>query len=221
MNKYWSLTNINVYKILCPPKLNKLDKQIGRCYFKEDVIYDENQIDRKIYLVSNGKVKLVNYDNNGNEIVRQILTKGELFGENLILGDEVRNEFAVSCDNKTAVCSLDIETMKRLMREDERFSTAIYKFIGFKLKKIERRLDLLVGKDITTRVASFLYDEFKEQQKNNFSNLFSHKEIASLLATSRESVSKIFNSLKEQGIIDYNRKSITVINVPALKKMAQ
>ena len=217
MEKYWVLSNINLYRILCPPKLKSYNKRLGKPYEKEAPIYLEDNVDENIYLVSSGKVKLVNYDQSGKEIVRQIITKGGLFGENVLLGEPRRQEFAISCENNTSVCSMNLDTMQELMRNNNRFSTAIYKLIGLKIKKIERRIELLVGKNVTSRVASYIYDCHKEQDSLKIQNELSQKNIASLLATSRESVAKVFSKLKEEGIIDYTRKSIIIKNVDKLK----
>lgn len=218
MEKYWALSNINVYSILCPPKVRDFAKQNGNQYGKGDIIYTQHKMDKKVYLVSNGKVKLVNYDAEGNEIVKQILTKGEVFGESVILGQTERNEYAVSCSNKTSICSMSLVNMRELMRDNERFSTAIYKFIGLRFKKIERRLELLLGKDVTARIASFIFDLHEEAGEKTFTHPFSQKDIAVLLATSRESVAKVMNKMKEQNIIDYTRNTIEIKDLNALLK---
>ena len=59
----------------------------------------------KIYLIEKGKVKIGYYAEDGKEIVKTILSKGELFGEKAILGEVTRNEFAQSVDNKTSICT--------------------------------------------------------------------------------------------------------------------
>lgn len=221
MEKFWSLANINVYKILCPPKIDGYEEVVGKKYAKEDVIYFEKNKDYNVYLVSGGKVKLINYDENGNEIVRQIITKGGLFGENLILGNAERNEYAVACDNNTAVCSMNLQTMKDLMRTNENFSSAIYKLIGLKIRKIERRLDLLVGKDVKSRVACYIYDKYEEEGSLKFPNHLSQKELASLLAATRESINKVLKELREAQIANISRKEIQILNLEELKKVSE
>jgi len=220
MEKYWVTSNIDVYKILCPQKTKKHYETNGKAYSKEDVIYFEKDKGKNVYLVSGGKVKLTKYDKNGNEIIRQIIKKGELFGENLLLGESVRDEFAISCSDKTRICSISIETLQQLMREDKDFSIIMYKCIAFRIKKISRRLELLIGKDVTTRVAAFIYDMYQESDEANIYNTFTQKEMAALLATSRKSVVWVFNNLKEKGIIDYNRKEIHIKDIQTLRQMA-
>lgn len=214
------MSNIDVYEILCPNKSEKQHKAYGKNYSKEDVIYFENDKDKNVYLVSSGKVKLTKYDEKGNEIIREIIKKGELFGENLLLGDSIRDEFAVACSNQTSICNVNISLLQKLMREDKDFSTTIYKCIAFRIKKTSRRLELLIGKDVTERIIAFIYDMYKECDEVNVCNRLTHKEIACLLATSRESVARVFNDLREKGIIEYDRKNIYIKDLLTLRKMA-
>ncbi len=218
--RYWTLSNVNLYEILCPVKLNKYDSEQRNWYDKEDVIYAKNKTDYNIYMVSQGKVKLVNYDDRGKEIVKQILVKGELFGEKIILDEAKREEFAVACENKTTVCKMNLTDMRKLMGENQQFATKIYRFIGLRLRKTERRLELLIGKDVTARVASFIYDLHQEHQKMSFSLHFSQGDMASLLATSRESVAKVLNKMKHGEVIDYTRRKIVVKNAAKLFELS-
>ncbi len=221
MKSHWVLSNIDLYKILCPHKLDGYSKIHGNTFSKQDIIYSENQHDNNVYLVSKGKVKIVNYDKDGNELVRHILVKGELFGEKIVLSENSRDEYAVACSNGTQVCAMKLPTMQELMRVNHRFETRIYKLISMKLRKVERRLELLVGKDVETRIISFINDLYLENKRVHIPNHLSHQDIAKLLATSRESVTKTFNRLKHEKIIDYNRKEIIVANAKRLMELSK
>ena len=216
MDRYWFLHNINLYDILCPHRLKDYDMNTSISFQKEDIIYSEDQRDENIYMVSNGKVKIVNYNREGREVIKQILGRGELFGEKLILGETKRSEFAVACKNKTRVCAITLEEMKNLMRKNQKFETRIYKLIGIKLRRIERRLELLVGRDVKSRVCGFIYDQYVEQNSLKFVNYLTHYDIGKLLATTRAYVTKTFNELKQDGIIDYNRREIIIKDLPKL-----
>lgn len=216
MERYWFLHNLNLYEILCPHKLKDYDQNQDQSFSKEDVIYSEDQSDKNIYMVSKGKVKIVNYNSEGKEVVKQILGKGELFGEKLILGETKRNEFAIACNNHTRVCSMTLDNMKDLMRRNHRFETRIYKMIGIKLKRIERRLELLLGRDVKSRVCAFIYDQYLEHDSLKFVNYLTHYDIGKLLATSRAYVTKTFNELKQDDILDYNRREIIIKDLPKL-----
>lgn len=101
-------------------------------------------------------MKIGYYNEDGTEVVKAILSRGELFGEKAIFGEEKRDEFAQSVENTTSICLISVDTMHDLMRKNESFSFRVYKFIGFKLQKLERRLQLLMYNEVKTRLLEFL-----------------------------------------------------------------
>lgn len=220
MNTIWSLSNINLFEILCPPKIKGYVDRNAIELSKGQIIYSDHQLEQKVYLVSKGKVKIVNYDNAGNEVVKLILSKGELFGEKNILGEIKSKDFAIACNNPTEVCAINITKMKTLMRSNERFELRIYKLIGLRLKKIERRLELLIGKDVETRIICFIQDLYNESETPVIANHLSQNDISNLLGTSRESVVKVFNRLKKDNIIDYTRKEIRIKDPQKLSELS-
>jgi CRP-like cAMP-binding protein len=220
MNNTWALSNINLYDILCPSKLKGYVDENAIELGKGQIIYSHHQVENKVYLVSKGKVKIVTYDKEGNEVVKLILSKGEIFGEKIILGDIKSNEYAIACNNPTEVCAINISKMKALMRDNKRFELRIYKIIGLRFQKIERRLELLIGKDVETRIIRFIHDLYSENENTVFVNHLSQSDISKLLGTSRESVTKVFNKLKKDDIIDYTRKEIIIRDPLKLSEMS-
>jgi len=167
-------------------------------------------------------VKIGYYNEDGLEIVKSILSKGDLFGEKAILGEEKRGEFAQSTDNNISICPVGVTTMHELMRDNKTFGLRIYKFIGFKFKKLERRLQLLLFKDSKIRLIEFLdklcsdygYDCDKTGD-NIINHPYTQKDIASLIGISRPTLNILINELKEENVIDFNRKKIRIYKTSA------
>jgi CRP-like cAMP-binding protein len=218
MNSIWFFEDVNLFKILCPHKFKAYKKDHDfDAYGKSDYIYFEEDSSNKVYLIEKGKVKLGYYNEDGEEIVNAILTKGELFGEKAILGEQKREEFAQSIDSTTSICPIGVDTMHDLMRDNQTFSFKIYKFIGFKLQKLERRLKLLMYKDAKTRLVEFLDDlctEYGYNCEHTGDHIIKHpytqKDIASLIGVSRPTLNIILNELKEENKIDFERKQIRI-----------
>lgn len=223
MKSLWYFEDVNLFKILCPHKFKQYKKTHDFSdYKKSDYIYFEQDASNKVYLIEKGKVKIGYYSEDGDEIVKAILSRGELFGEKAILGEQKRDEFAQSIDNSTSICPVGVETMHNLMRDNQNFSFRIYKFIGFKLQKLERRLQLLLFKDAKTRLIEFLdelCEEFGHDCEKTGDHIINHpytqKEIASLIGISRPTLNILLNELKEERLLDFSRKEIRI-----LKKIA-
>ncbi|TWO31937.1 Crp/Fnr family transcriptional regulator [Seonamhaeicola sediminis] len=218
MKSFWFFDDVNLFKVLCPHKFKayKVNHDFDS-YRKKDYIYFEEDSANKVYLIEKGKVKIGYYNEDGTEVVKAILTRGELFGETAILGESKREEFAQSVDNATSICPVGVDTMHDLMRDNQTFSLKIYKLIGFKLKRLERRLQILLFKDAKTRLIEFLeelctdfgYDCEKTGDKV-IQHPYTQRDIASLIGTSRPTLNILLNELKEENIIEFNRKEIRI-----------
>jgi len=206
MNSIWFCEQTNLFSLLCPHKFkdysetHELDK-----YKNKEYIYFEKDAAHKVYLIAKGRVKIGYYDEKGNEVVKTILRKGELFGERAILGLEVRDEFAQAIDGST----------DDLMRDNKTLSVKVYKLLGLRFKKLERRVQVLLFKDTKTRLQEFL-KELKEEYGYCcpetgmiiVEHPYTQKDIASLIATSRPTLNILMNELQENRVLKFKRNKI-------------
>ncbi len=103
------------------------------------------------------------------------------------------------------------------MSLNPQLSNHINKLIGFRIKRIERRLESLIFKDAKTRIVEFIKDlgiEYgtKENGRMKVKNFLSHEDIAKITSTSLQTVTRVLNELKEQGKIFYNTKFFELPN---------
>ena len=216
MDTIWFFEDVNLFNMLCPHKFKAYKEQHDfNLYKKQDYIYFEEDQSNKVFLIENGKVKIGYYTEEGEEVIKAILKKGELFGEKAILGEVKRDEFAMAIDNQTSICPVAVETMHELMRDNRSFSFRVYKLIGFRIKKLERRLELVMFKDARTRVEEFLKELAKDYGyccpktgETVVKHPYTQKEIASLIGTSRPTFNTIMNQFKEENKIDFHRNEI-------------
>jgi CRP-like cAMP-binding protein len=219
----WFFESVNLYKILCPHKVKTMPEEHQFSYYKKNqFIYVPDSPSQNIYMIADGRVKIGHYQEDGKEVIKAILTKGEIFGELAIAGEEVRKDFAQSMDNNTAICPLSINDLKNLMFEDRELSFKILKLVGLRLMKLERKMELLVFKDARTRICEFLKDTAswkgkKVGDETLIQTKLTHKDIAALTGTSRQTVTTILNELKESNAINFDRKRILIRDINKLE----
>jgi CRP-like cAMP-binding protein len=224
MSPIWYFEDVNLYNILCAHKWNaKKDTHIFRKYEKDQFIYFNDDLSSQIYLVAKGRVKIGSQTPDGREIVKAILAEGEIFGEMALIGQSYRNDFAQALEYGTTVCPMHVADLEELMAQNKNLTLQIYKIIGFRLQRLERKIESLVFKDVRTRVVEFIIDLATEKgQKIGYEtkiiNSLTHKDIANLTGTSRQTVTTILNELKERGIIHFDRRQILVRDMERLQK---
>ena len=211
----WYFESVDLYKILCPHRVKRMHERHKFLSFKRDqFIYMTDDPALYVYLVVNGRVRIGHYLENGNEVTTAILSQGEIFGELAMAGEVNRRDFAQAMDSAT-ICPVTTEQLKDLMYENKELSFKILKLIGLRLMKLERKLELLVFKDARTRIVEFLRDMASwKGTKVGYEIMIpmslTHKDIAALTGTSRQTVNAVLNELKASNLINFNRKQILI-----------
>lgn len=219
----WFFENVDLYETLCPHKLEEhQDHHQYYHYKKGQFIYFEKEPSDQIYMVAKGRVKIGCYSQQGKEITKTILSRGEIFGELALTGEDFREDFAQAMTEDTVVCPMNIETMQQLMLENQSLSLKIFRLIGYRFRKLERRLESLVFKDARTRVVDFIREMAEERgQKVGFEtmvkNQLTHQDIANLTGTSRQTVTTILNDLRDQNLINFDRRKILIRDMDKLR----
>ena len=111
------------------------------------------------------------------------------------------------------VCIIEAEQMKKMIEDHKSLKNQLLKLQGLRIRKLQRNLEDLLYKDSETRIKEFLLNYLAEFGKNEggflkAKNLLSHKDVAQLTNTSRQTASNIFSKLRKEGVIDYNSSEI-------------
>ncbi|MGK7389007.1 MAG: Crp/Fnr family transcriptional regulator [Candidatus Cyclobacteriaceae bacterium M2_1C_046] len=222
-SKLWYFEDVDLYEMLCPHKIKDMaEKHTFSFYERNEFIYFPEEPANHIFMIAEGRVKIGSYMEDGREMVKAILSTGEIFGELALTGEEIRSDFAQAMDSNTKVCPLTVEDMRELMSANKEFGFKIYKLIGIRLKKLERKLESLVFKDARTRIVEFLKDAATwKGKKVGFETMIptklTHKDIASLTGTSRQTVTTILNELREKNLINFDRRKILIRDLEKLE----
>ena len=212
----WHFEDFNFYEILCPYKLEDHVKQNPlNIYSKNDFLFMEHDSVKEIILIDNGKVKVGQYDVSGNENVIYFSGKGEILGQMALLGETEHRSFAEVMEDGTQVCKMTIKKAMQLTRDYVPFAIEMNRRISGHVRKLERRIEILLNKNVKTRLKEFIKDLAKEYGQSKDSGLYiSHnltqKDIATLIGTSRKSASLILNELEDEGLINFDRKHIFI-----------
>ena len=166
-----------------------------------------------IFFLKKGSVKIVNAK---TDLVKYIVKRGNIFGELALYDQKAAKEEVAYALEDCIICYIEAEQMDELMEKHKSLKNGVLKIYGLRIRKLERRLSDLLYKDSATRIKEFIVEyieEFGEEKgagKLVANNLLSHKEIANLTNTSRQTVSNVLSNMRKKGIIKYDSNSISV-----------
>lgn len=181
-------------------------------YRGEGLAYGEGSFS-KIYLLIQGKVKVAEMNRDCNELIKDILTAPDIFGDLSMEGNVSMDEYAESLTANTVVGIFLITDLKKLLHSSPGIAIAYANLVNKKLRKMENKHSDLVFHDAKYRLIRFIKnwahtDGCKMGDKIVLNNYLTHTDIANVISTSRQSVNVLLNELRDSGMLVYNRKRI-------------
>ncbi len=187
---------------------------------KGETIFKQNALSSNIIYLQKGLVKLIIDGPERTQILR--LKKAPCYlGLPTTMGDKINHYSAVALEETTA-CFIDINTFKELLMVNPGFSyEIILELCKNELEQFHRCVKL-VQNQIYGRLASHLLHLSNEIfQSNEFDLPLNRNEIADLVCTSRETVSRLLSDLAKERIIQIKGKHLTILNETLLQKISE
>lgn len=217
--KYWYLRNLEVFNGLNKNEVNDLADQAHFFRLKKgEVMQFANESLYHLYFLMNGKIKVSESDGLGNELIKNIVLGGDMFGEST-----EENPLNTSCQyaeiisSEVIICSFSKEIFEKLMQKYPMIALCYSRKMNQKLRQLESRYSNLVFKDVKARLRGFLLDWAQKEGTLGkegwvIKNYLTHSEIASLISSSRQTVTTLINQMKEGGELQYSRSTIVISN---------
>ena len=219
--KYWYLRNNHLFNNLGKAEIDEICLISNfKTAKKGEIIYFSHDETSRVYNLKKGTIKIVEINEKGDEIIKDLLQTGDLFGQFTL--DNVRSdEYAVAVSDYVTCCSFRMEDFETVITKNPTLAIKYTKWVGFRLKRMENRYANLMFKDVRTRFLSFLKEWAIKEGKTStdettLKNYLTHQDIASLICSTRQTVTAMFNELKVNGILDYSRNEIVFHNLKRL-----
>jgi CRP/FNR family cyclic AMP-dependent transcriptional regulator len=216
--KYFYLKNHPMLALLSEQKLNEAAAiaKIRTVYRGEQISYGEGGYTRVHFLIK-GKVKITDNSDANNDLIKDILTEPDIFGDLGLEGQLNWYESAEALTANTIICSFHVSDFKRILEENPVMALNYAKKVNNKLQRLEHRHADLVFHDTKARLIRFIKnwartDGNRMGDKIILNNYLTHSDIAGFISTSRQSVNMLLNELRTSGLLHYNRKNIELNN---------
>nr|WP_315172214.1 Crp/Fnr family transcriptional regulator [uncultured Flavobacterium sp.] len=188
---------------------------------KGEIIYFSSSELPRVFLLKKGNIKIVSVDEDGNETIKDIIQKGDLFGELELDSDKNSNEYAKALTDEIIICSFLLSDFENLLLEHPSLALSYTKFVGLKMKRIKNNYANLISKDAKTRLLTFLKEWAERDGKTIdnrivIENYLTQNDIAQIICTSRQTATQLLNELEEKGILYYSRKEIIIEDISLL-----
>jgi CRP/FNR family transcriptional regulator, cyclic AMP receptor protein len=225
-SSFWYLESGDVTSMICAEKLAESQNIDGRQLVKKgEYVYFNKQSTDNIFLIIKGRILIGTYIETNQEVPIAILQTGDIFGQLSLIKQLERDDYAIASED-SELCVMGLEDLKTSLKDEAMVNALLMKMMGSRVHEMENRLESLLFKDSKTRIVEFMLKAIeKNGQRLGYEwmvrNFSTHLEIANLTATSRQTVTMILNELRNEKIIDFDRKRLLVRDLAKLKSIVQ
>jgi len=196
------------------------DNAVIKNYKRREIIYLNGDSADNVYLVMNGLVMLSRVQSNGFQVGQSIVIQQRTFGEQEVLNQSMREQQATAISD-CQLCVVSAKIFDSLSESSAKFSRSVARLISQRHRRSECRLACLTFLDVPHRLAQLLLEMahaigYKDHRGHHFSPSLTHHDMATLIFSSRETVCSIMSDFRNQRIIDFDRKHVSIINEQAL-----
>ncbi|MBI3563423.1 MAG: Crp/Fnr family transcriptional regulator [Gammaproteobacteria bacterium] len=181
-----------------------------RTYPANTVLITEGDQTDSLYVIIEGEVKVFVSDDQGKEAILNIMGEGEYFGELALLDDSPRSASVMTLI-PTKVLIITKADFKRCLSSNPDLAYNIIKSLTQQVRCLTDNVKNLALMDVYGRVAHTLLDLAKDKDgKKVIEQRLTHQDIASMVGSSREMVSRILKDLSTGGYITVNKNKIII-----------
>lgn len=191
---------------------------------KRQPIYLPGDPGEALYLVRKGRVKLSVTSESGREVTLAIVYPGDLFGEAEAFDGTPRQTQAEALDD-VELGVVHRGELAHAMRQHPEVFLDLTRLFGSRLRRLQCRVQDFVLRDASARLANLLLDTegprgALDGGEARIAPRLTHQEIGNFIGCARETVSTLLGQFREQGIIRMNGRSIIIVNVDEVARIA-
>ena len=223
------VTTQNVDFLATVPLFNGLDRselekfaEVTRekSYPKGSVILFEDDPGDSLFVVRDGRVKVVLIGEDGREVILGVLGVGEYFGELSLIDDRPRSAHVIAMEDSNLLV-LRREDFRKRVESSPSVAWSLLTELSRRLRRADDKIGGLVLLDVPGRIARLLLDLAEETGTNAIEKTLTHQTIAQMIGASRETVSRAMKDFQDAGWITVERRRIAIADRSALEQRAQ
>ncbi|MGH4125521.1 MAG: Crp/Fnr family transcriptional regulator [Clostridium sp.] len=213
------IKNIDLFKDLSFEDLDYLftkDLYEITSYKKNSVIYFQNEKCTRFDIILKGTVLVQEIDSKGNVLTISDFTVGEVLGGNLLFSYRNLYPMTILAKSDATIIHIKKDLILKLCQTNVIFLNNFLKSISDKTLILTDKIKSLSMKTIRECIIDFLIYESFSQNSRIIKLDYTKKELAEKFGIQRSSLSRELNKMRKDGLIEYDARSITIIDISSL-----
>ena len=180
-------------------------------YKKNSVIHFDGEACRNLEIILTGKVVVERIDQSGNLLTISESYRDDILGGNLLFSKNPYYPMTISTQLPTNLLEIDKEVLFELFCSNPSFLRTYLEFVSDRAFILGDKIKHYVNKTIRESIMNYLEYESKRQNSRQIKLDISKKALAEKFGVQRTSLSRELANMRDDGLITFDRDTITLI----------
>jgi CRP-like cAMP-binding protein len=196
--------------------LNSFNARITS-YSKNQTIAFEGDECSSIGILLEGHIEIQKLFLSGKTLTISTLSPGDTFGEVIVFSNMRRYPSTIVSSSTSLVLYITRDDIIQMCSSDKTILKNFMELLSNKILMLNKKITMLSFDTLREKVCNYLMDEYRKQKRSEIILPMSRKEMAEALGVQRPSLSREFINMKDEGLIDFEKNRVTLLDIPALE----
>jgi CRP/FNR family transcriptional regulator len=200
-------------------------RNVDSLHRRGTVLFFEGEAARGVYILRTGRASVSISSSEGRIVILRMAQPGDVLGLNAVLRN-CAYDATVKLVEPSRVNFISRTEVKRLVEQSDAAASAVIRLLSLELAQLsERTRSLLLPQTVPARLAQLLLQWSQDPQGDNsrsrvIDKVFTHEEMAQMICSSRETVTRVFAALTRRNIIQVTPDSVLIHDRTALESLS-
>jgi CRP/FNR family transcriptional regulator len=219
------LSMVDILEPLSPEEMRELSRRVPDTYYQQgQLLYAPKERSEALFMLKKGRVRIYRVGHDGREFTLTVVGAGTVFGEMSLTAQRLENAYAEAME-RVVVCKMRKQDLERLVMDKPQIGLKVMGVLSERLSLAEERMEDIALKEVPARLANFILRLVESEgvmttDGPKIPTRYTHRQLATMIGSKRETVTKAFTLLQQAGAIELRRRRIHVRDIEALRKVA-
>ncbi len=194
---------------------------IKKSFRKDTIVLMEEDESGALFIIVSGKVKVTRTSNDGREVILNILSESDIFGEMALL-DGLTRSATVTAIEDSELFIIQRNQFLEFLKEHPEISIALMQELSKRLRTADMQIKSLSLKDAEGKVATVIVQLANDhgrirQGAVEIEKLPLQQDLANMAGTSRETISRTLHSFAKKGLIELEGSRLRIYQFEKFK----
>jgi CRP/FNR family transcriptional regulator, cyclic AMP receptor protein len=217
------LSMVDILEPLSRAEIKELSRRVPDTHYQRgQILYTPKERSEALFTLKKGRVRIYRVGRDGREFTLTVVGAGTVFGEMSLTAQRLENAYAEAIES-AVVCKMKRHDLERLVMDKPQVGLKVMSVLSERLSLAEERMEDIALKEVPARLASLILMLVESEgvvtpEGYKIPTRYTHRHLATMIGSKRETVTKAFTLLQQDGAVELKRRRIHVKDIEALKR---